>query len=145
MSQTERLVNELVSCGGNSAPEMTHSLKVLGQGDMATGLKCFGGYLFFCGYTKGELVGVLKGSLGTVSIGLFAFVVIPQIINRIESQRVLKEAHAKMICTLREASAKKEGSDAAPVETAGVKGEDGAGADIIETIIEGGKNNEETI
>ena len=145
MSQIERLVNELVSCGGSAAPEMTHSLKVLGHGDMATGLKRFGGYLFSCGYTKGELSGVLKGSLSTLSAGLLALVVVTRILDWMKSQRELKEEHTEIINALREASAKKEGSDTAPVDRVGVEGEYGASPDIIETTIEGGSNDEETI
>jgi uncharacterized membrane protein len=146
MSQTVILVKELIKCGGSTAPQMTHSLKVLGQGNMATGLKRFGGYLFSCGYTKGELAGVLKGSLGAISAGVLALIVVPRIVGWMKFQRVLKEEHAEMISALREASTKtKDLSDSSPVDHLDIESDYDTRSGIIEAIIEGGKNVEETI
>lgn len=73
MTEVGGAVNSLVFESGKASPEMTHSLKVLGSGDMQTGIKRLAAFFMEegreRGYICGEKNGIFKGIAGTLFVG----------------------------------------------------------------------------
>lgn len=73
MCEVGEVVRSLVFESGKASAEMTHDLKVLGDGKMQEGIKRLA--LFFMeegrerGYWQGERVGTIKGIAGTLFVG----------------------------------------------------------------------------
>ena len=72
MGRISKAVEELISTNGKAAPDMTHALKVMGDGDMQNGVKRFANYFLEegkeRGFVAGEKSGIMKGAVITVSI-----------------------------------------------------------------------------
>lgn len=75
MTVTTMKISDFITTSGHTGPQMTHALKVLGNGDMQQGLIRIAKYSFAEGksYIKvGRLQGVVGGAAGAVLILLIA-------------------------------------------------------------------------
>lgn len=73
MSEAGDAVRSLVFESGKAGPEMTHDLKVLGDGKMQVGIKRLAAFFMEegqeLGYLQGERAGTIKGVAGTLFVG----------------------------------------------------------------------------
>lgn len=73
MSEVGNTIKSLIFGKDQAGPDMTHGLKVLGDGDMQNGIKRVAAFFWEegtqNGYRRGERSGVIKGSAGTFVIG----------------------------------------------------------------------------
>lgn len=83
MTDTRKQILDLMTNNGKSAPEMTHSVKVLGNGSMQKGLTYIGEYFkeeielaASKGVTKGRIQGGVIGALIGASLGGLAYLVV---------------------------------------------------------------------
>jgi len=63
-------INSLLNATHVPAPEMTHDLRCLGSGDMATGIR----YLWLDGFKEGTGTGIITGACAVVSAGLLYYI-----------------------------------------------------------------------
>ena len=68
MSDLSKKITELLSDSCKAAPDMTHGLKNIGDGDMKEGMKTIAEFFEESGMKKGELIGTVLGTAGTLSI-----------------------------------------------------------------------------
>lgn len=83
MTDTRKQILDLMTSNGKSAPEMTHSVKVLGNGSMQKGLTYIGEYFkkeielaSSRGITKGRIQGGIAGTIIGASLGGLAYLVV---------------------------------------------------------------------
>ena len=76
MTTTGMQIVDLITDNGKPAPDMTHALKLLGNGSMQAGLTRIGNHFkaeisaaFSKGLTKGRIQGSILGILGTIAVG----------------------------------------------------------------------------
>lgn len=76
MTTTGMQIVYLITNNGKPAPDMTHALKLLGNGSMQAGLTRIGNHFkaeisaaFSKGLTKGRIQGSILGILGTIAVG----------------------------------------------------------------------------
>lgn len=93
MLSTTKQIEDLITASGQTGPQMTHVLKVLGDGDMQEGLIRIANYFYAEGknYIKvGRLQGVVAGA---TSAGLI-FLITKLINDRREKSKQQEEAKA---------------------------------------------------
>ena len=102
MSNTGKQIANLMMDTGKSAPDMTHAVKVLGNGSMQKGFSRIGKYFMDeintankKGPTKGRIQGGIAGALGAVALGgAIKFAIDKKhkhSAHEIEGQKILKE------------------------------------------------------
>ena len=102
MSNTGKQIANLMMDTGKSAPDMTHAVKVLGNGSMQKGFSRIGKYFMDeintankKGLTKGRIQGGIAGALGAVALGgAIKFAIDKKhkhSAHEIEGQKILKE------------------------------------------------------
>lgn len=62
MNERANDILDLINKKGKAAPDMTSSLKKIGDGDMQVGLQEFASYFKKTGFKSGEKIGFLKGA-----------------------------------------------------------------------------------
>ncbi|MEN6350987.1 MAG: hypothetical protein ABFD08_16525 [Syntrophomonas sp.] len=72
MKATTMQITDLITASGKTGPQMTHALKVLGNGDMQLGFLRIANYFLAEGIIVGRLQGVVGGAIGVWLIFLIA-------------------------------------------------------------------------
>jgi len=96
ITSTEQIAY-IITASGQTGPQMTHALKVLGNGNMQQGLIRIAKYFFAEGksYIKvGRLQGAVLGTVGGTTLTLATFMIAKQIKNRREKSKHDEEAEA---------------------------------------------------
>lgn len=108
MSEVGNTIQSLIFGTGLAGPEMTHSLKVYGDGNMQKGIRKVA--TFFLqegmqrGYRYGERSGIIKGSVGTVAIGTLmvgGFLIVDKV-KRKKADKVHEEEGKKFLNALQQ-------------------------------------------
>ena len=91
MSDVAYKIKEVLSETCKSAPEMTHALKIVGDGDMKTGIMIIANYFEKRGLNKGRLQGV-AGTLTVVGlVGIITKVIDSNRKNDEEGKQIIQK------------------------------------------------------
>lgn len=107
MVTTPMYIANLITTGGKTGPQMTHALKVLGNGDMQQGLIRIAKFFLAEGKSYivvGRLQGVVGGAVGT---GLI-FLIIKLIKDRRKTSKQKEEGKAIMDAFKQESESQEE-------------------------------------
>lgn len=103
MTDTGKQILKLMTNDGKSAPEITHAVKVLGNGSMQRGLTYMGEYFkeeiaeaASKGIAKGRIQGGVVGTLITLSLGVLAY----QAIRKKKKAEVHEASGRKILKTM---------------------------------------------
>ena len=106
MDDINKQILELVNTRGKSAPQMTHALKFIGDGNMENGIEKIKTYFVSEGKKIGEMTGYVKGVVFTSLV----FTVAILIKEKIETDKKRKEEGQAILMGL-EASLTNEGAN----------------------------------
>lgn len=107
MSAKAEEIFELISSSGLSAPEMTHSLKMVGDGDMQKGFLHMARFFHSDGFSEGVSVGTkrgfIQGALGALgAVALVGGIYVTGKINERKRKTQLENEGKKILNTLKE-------------------------------------------
>ncbi len=104
MIETGLQITELMTNNGMSAPEMTHALKILGNGSMQQGFIRMGAFFSeeikeasWQGLTTGRIQGCLLGAAGTVLVGGVSL----YIYNKVNKRKKLEKEEHEILRVMR--------------------------------------------
>jgi len=89
MSEIGNEISALLTEPGQGGADMTHKLKLLGNGSMQKGINIIAEFFKEEGQNVGELRGIVKGSVSTVFIGAAVF----GTVHLIKEQKKKEEVH----------------------------------------------------
>lgn len=87
-------ISDLIKSSGKSAPQMTHALKHLGNGDMQKGITRISNYFTKEGVKIGEERGFIRGAAGVSGLFLLIFLIRKAMLehqkHKVEGEAILK-------------------------------------------------------
>ena len=92
MDNEGKILDLIFNGVGRCAPDLTHDLSVVGNGDMAEGISQIANYCIGAGYEAGEKFGVKKGigiGLAIATVGLGVHVLYKWHIKNVEEQAAM--------------------------------------------------------
>ena len=92
MNNEGKILDLIFNGAGRCAPDLTHDLSVVGNGDMAEGISQIANYCIGAGYEAGEKFGVKKGigiGLAIATVGLGVHALYKRHIKNVEEQAAM--------------------------------------------------------
>lgn len=92
MNNEGKILDLIFNGAGRCAPDLTHDLSVVGNGDMAEGISQIANYCIGAGYEAGEKFGVKKGigiGLAIATVGLGVHALYKRHIKKVEEQAAM--------------------------------------------------------